>query len=1234
MTVVAGGTGGNTWYVRPDGGTPYTNSTDTPAGQCNGLANAAYPGTGVNQACAFGDFEDLYFDQVTHKIQWVINGGDTVMVYPKAAGYDTANIDASAGTPTNCSTTEYCDLPSIPSGTASRPTRILGSNYTSCNGSYGPNPAMTTLLLGNGREMMQANLSQFIDVECFEMADSSASTNFNIGIWQSALTSYATFKNLFIHNATGSGIFGASGLGMVYDHTHIRAAENTGFQMDDAPYGIGNISVSGGLTLTNSNIEFTGCREIYGSTAQYPFVANGCVDQNSGHNGDGIGTGAMTGAWYYDNDIFRYNFQDGLDNLHAGAQSETVINSQSYGNDGQPYKIGDVDTGVFQNNLAIGNCNRAFEPFNGVVIAATSAVPCRAGGGSANFDWSGTGSYTYQYNTFIGVGNPMFGEFCETTWPNCSGAQTTLENNIFAGYTDSDSVYRSGAQAPALYVATSGLPGTNGWVTRSNNDFSNVVSYTPTSAGELQVDPLFIGEPPFLTELTDSTESVLDNYNHMPSSNSTILGAGMYISDLTTDANGVVRPNPPAMGALQSNTGTTLLASQVVLTAAPTPVTAGQPVTLSASVASATSTSGAAPTGTVTFYSNGTSLGDGVVSNAGVATLTTSLTAAGVDPLTATYLGDTNYASGTSPTLSLTVNASPGAATTTVLSVSSASITAGDSITLTATVTAGSESKPSGTVSFLSNGVLLGTAPLNNAGVAALTTSSLAAGSYSVTAQYGGNTGFNASSSSPSSVTVNSPSAAATTTVLSVSSASITAGDSITLTATVTAGAGSKPSGTVSFLSNGVLLGTAPLNNAGVAALTTSSLAAGSYSVTAKYGGNTSFNASTSSPSSVTVNSPSAAATTTVLSVSSASITAGDSITLTATVTAGSESKPSGTVSFLSNGVLLGTAPLNSAGVATLTTSSLAAGSYSITAKYGSNTSFNASTSSPLSVTANPTPAIVTTTLLSVSSASITSGQTITLKATVATGTGGSPSGTVSFFGNGVLLGTAPLNNAGVAMLTTAPLAAGSYSITARYGGNTSYNASTSSPLGETVTAGIAPGITVVASTPTLTIGSGSSTSDTEILTLNAVGGYSGTIQMSCANLPTGSTCSFQPPTVTVNASTSPVTVAMTILNSGTSTTASLGMQHVVMRDSTLASIFWIPGLFAAALVGKKRKLLLQSRLLLLILLLGVVSGGLAGCGSSTFTAITPAAQTTTFQVMAIGTGNVSQTIDLNVTTP
>ncbi len=51
-----------------------------PTGQCDGLADAAYPGSGVDQHCAFGDYRFLWDDQSYGNHAWVIAGGDTVIV--------------------------------------------------------------------------------------------------------------------------------------------------------------------------------------------------------------------------------------------------------------------------------------------------------------------------------------------------------------------------------------------------------------------------------------------------------------------------------------------------------------------------------------------------------------------------------------------------------------------------------------------------------------------------------------------------------------------------------------------------------------------------------------------------------------------------------------------------------------------------------------------------------------------------------------------------------------------------------------------------------------------------------------------------------------------------------------------------------------------------------------------------------------------------------------------------
>ena len=89
-------------------------------------------------------------------------------------------------------------------------------------------------------------------------------------------------------------------------------------------------------------------------------------------------------------------------------------------------------------------------------------------------------------------------------------------------------------------------------------------------------------------------------------------------------------------------------------------------------------------------------------------------------------------------------------------------------------------------------------------------------------------------------------------------------------------------------------------------------------------------------------------------------------------------------------------------------------------------------------------------------------GQSVTFTATVSSGSG-TPTGTVTFKDGTTALGTVALS-AGQAQLSISTLGAGSHSITAAYSGNTSYSASTSSVLTQTVNAAIVSTTTTLSS--------------------------------------------------------------------------------------------------------------------------------------------------------------------------
>jgi subtilase family serine protease len=177
------------------------------------------------------------------------------------------------------------------------------------------------------------------------------------------------------------------------------------------------------------------------------------------------------------------------------------------------------------------------------------------------------------------------------------------------------------------------------------------------------------------------------------------------------------------------------------------------------------------------------------------------------------------------------------------------------------------------------------------------------------------------------------------------------------------------------------------------------------------------------------------------LSSSSAVISAGQTISLMAKV---SGDAPSGSVEFMSGSKSLGTVTLNN-GVAVLSTNGLTAGGgNALSAIYSGDANNMPNSSAVLTEIVLALPTVT----VSSSASSVTSGQNVTLTATV---TGSSPTGTVQFYINGQLLGSAvPLVN-GVAVLSAGLNITGQDTITANYSGDSRNIANTSAGLVETV---------------------------------------------------------------------------------------------------------------------------------------------------------------------------------------
>jgi uncharacterized protein (TIGR03437 family) len=159
-------------------------------------------------------------------------------------------------------------------------------------------------------------------------------------------------------------------------------------------------------------------------------------------------------------------------------------------------------------------------------------------------------------------------------------------------------------------------------------------------------------------------------------------------------------------------------------------------------------------TGQVQLYDNNNALGSPQLANNGTFTVPVQSFAPGTHNIYALYLGDANFASSQSATLSEVVNKAP---TTTTVAAMPYSSTSGQSVTLTAVVnvTPPGTGVPTGTVQFVNvtTATILGTAPLTVLGgvyTASIATNALnqAGAPQLLTATYSGDANF-ATSTSP-----------------------------------------------------------------------------------------------------------------------------------------------------------------------------------------------------------------------------------------------------------------------------------------------------------------------------------------------------------------------------------------------------------------------------------------------------------------------------------------------------
>jgi hypothetical protein len=270
----------------------------------------------------------------------------------------------------------------------------------------------------------------------------------------------------------------------------------------------------------------------------------------------------------------------------------------------------------------------------------------------------------------------------------------------------------------------------------------------------------------------------------------------------------------------------------------------------------------------------------------------------------------------------------------------------------------------------------------------------------------------------------------------------------VTLTATITNAGTDAPTGTVKFLYGSTVLGSAALKN-GSASFTasTTGLAPGTYNITASYAGDGNYGPATSAVLPITI--ANRTATTATLTPASQTLVVGSNAIFTATVTGSSKyGYPSGSIELLDGTTALLTVPLQqyseTESVASISASSsgIAPGTYPVHLSYPGDNANLPSTSATASVTV-----LAQTVFVTASPNPVPATSNFTLTATVKGSV--TPTGSVIFEAGTQDLGSTTLNSSGVGTITlpSGTLAAGTYSVTAHYAGDSHNPAGTSSPV-------------------------------------------------------------------------------------------------------------------------------------------------------------------------------------------
>jgi len=417
-----GSANATTFYVRTDGGD---------AAQCNGRADAAYPGSGTAQNCAWKNPNIALPNSGSARIV----GGDTLLI--GAGSYQIG----SGG---------Y--MQKVPSGTTSARTRILGTaNATKLVGIAGVHRVLN---LDGSSNVEIGNLEITDNSDCVYNHSQSTALCTSTMPWARVGVYAAASSNVWLHDLNVHGMakngFNAGGLSN-WTLERVKMNKNGSAGWD------GNVSTggynSGAMVMRDIEIAWNGCGERV-STGE-PWA---CWAQQTGGYGDGFGTIDTGGQWLIEDAFIHHNTSDGLDLRYmdgADGTNVTLRRIYSVANAGNQVKI--KGNSLIENSVLVGQCTW----FRGKYYM-TEGDLCRAYGSSLLLILTGNDVATVRHNTIAGEGDAQiaYGEGASTD-------KIYVQNNLVVGFpyyanTSSNTLFAGGG-APAA----KSFSGNMGWNARS-----------------------------------------------------------------------------------------------------------------------------------------------------------------------------------------------------------------------------------------------------------------------------------------------------------------------------------------------------------------------------------------------------------------------------------------------------------------------------------------------------------------------------------------------------------------------------------------------------------------------------------------------------------------------------------------------------------------------------------------------------------------------------------------------